>query len=165
MISISSDGFTAESASSSTSTRGFATSARASEMRWRWPPDTVRPRSPTDAVEATVHLLDHLVGAGGAQRGDQLVVGDLAPRAEQQVVAQRRGEQERLLGHDADGAPQLGRVELVEREAVEPRLPGSGYSSPAAMPARVDLPDPGAPWTTTNSPGATERWSPWRKRR
>ena len=47
MISISSDGFTAERASSRMSTRGWATSARASETRWRCPPDTVRPRSPT----------------------------------------------------------------------------------------------------------------------
>ena len=46
-ISSSSDGFTALSASSSTSTRGGETSARANAMRWRCPPDRVRPRSPS----------------------------------------------------------------------------------------------------------------------
>ena len=34
-------------ASSSTSTRGSTRKARAMAMRWRWPPDSVKPRSPT----------------------------------------------------------------------------------------------------------------------
>ena len=38
---------TEEVASSRISTRGSATSARAIASRWRWPPDSVRPRSPT----------------------------------------------------------------------------------------------------------------------
>ena len=38
---------TAEVASSSTSIRGSDSSALASAIRWRWPPDRVSPRSPT----------------------------------------------------------------------------------------------------------------------
>ena len=82
------------------------------------------------------------------------VVVDLAPRAEQQVVAQRRREQQRLLGDDPDRLAQLGRVEVVERDAVERRRRReSGSMSPDAMPASVVLPEPGGPLTTTSSPG------------
>ena len=38
---------TEEVASSRISTRGSASSARAIARRWRWPPESVRPRSPT----------------------------------------------------------------------------------------------------------------------
>ena len=38
----------AEVASSSSSTEGSRTIARAIAMRWRWPPDSVSPRSPTE---------------------------------------------------------------------------------------------------------------------
>ena len=37
----------AEVASSSSSTDGLRMMARAIAMRWRWPPDSVSPRSPT----------------------------------------------------------------------------------------------------------------------
>ena len=37
----------AEVASSSSSTEGLRMMARAMAMRWRWPPDSVSPRSPT----------------------------------------------------------------------------------------------------------------------
>ena len=37
----------ADVASSSTRIGGFTTSVRAIAMRWRWPPDSVNPRSPT----------------------------------------------------------------------------------------------------------------------
>ncbi len=37
---------TAEVASSSTSTRGSVSRARASARRWRWPPERLRPPSP-----------------------------------------------------------------------------------------------------------------------
>ena len=71
-----------------------------------------------DAVEPA-ELVDDLLGAGGAHRVDHRVVVDLAPRAEEQVVAQRRREEERLLGDDSDRLAQLCRVEVVERDAVE----------------------------------------------
>ncbi len=38
---------TEEVASSRIRIRGSASSARAIATRWRWPPDSVRPRSPT----------------------------------------------------------------------------------------------------------------------
>ncbi|CAB4823808.1 unannotated protein [freshwater metagenome] len=45
-ISCSFDGSTADVASSSTSTRGSETIARAIAIRWRCPPDNEYPRSP-----------------------------------------------------------------------------------------------------------------------
>jgi hypothetical protein len=46
-ISASTRGSTAEVASSSSSSRGLVISARASATRWRWPPESVSPYSPT----------------------------------------------------------------------------------------------------------------------
>ena len=46
LTSRSVDASSEEVASSSTRMRGSATSARAIASRWRWPPDSVRPRSP-----------------------------------------------------------------------------------------------------------------------
>ena len=45
-ISCSLVGSTDEVASSRISTRGSARMARAMAMRWRWPPDSEKPRSP-----------------------------------------------------------------------------------------------------------------------
>ena len=47
LIALSVVASTLEVASSRISTRGAASSARAMATRWRWPPDRVRPRSPT----------------------------------------------------------------------------------------------------------------------
>ena len=43
---------TEEVASSRISTRGSASSARAIAIRWRWPPESDRPRSPTRVSKA-----------------------------------------------------------------------------------------------------------------
>ena len=59
-----------------------------------------------------------------------VVVVDLAPRAEQQVVAQGRGEEQRLLGHHADGLAELSGVEVGERDAVERGLARIGIDEP-----------------------------------
>ena len=47
LISASVRASTDEVASSRIRIRGSASSARAIATRWRWPPDRVRPRSPT----------------------------------------------------------------------------------------------------------------------
>ena len=46
LIERSVEASTEEVASSRISTRGLASSARAIAIRWRWPPERVRPRSP-----------------------------------------------------------------------------------------------------------------------
>src|SRR5262245_37140815 len=71
-----------------------------------------------DAAEAT-ELVDHLFGAGHSHCVEQALVGDLTPRAEQEVVAKTRGKEQWLLRYDADGAAELIRVELEELDAVE----------------------------------------------
>ena len=70
------------------------------------------------AVEPT-ELLDHLRRAGGSHGVEHHVVADLAPGAEEQVVAQRRREEQRLLADDPDGLAQLAGVEVGELDAVE----------------------------------------------
>ena len=47
LIACSVEASTEEVASSRIRIRGSMTSARAIAIRWRWPPDSVRPRSPT----------------------------------------------------------------------------------------------------------------------
>ena len=42
--------------------RGSASSARAIAIRWRWPPDSVSPRSPIERVVAVGQLGDEAVG-------------------------------------------------------------------------------------------------------
>ena len=67
MISISSDGFTAESASSSTSTRGSRDERAGERDALALAARDGEAAVADDAVEPAVHLLDDLVGAGGAQ--------------------------------------------------------------------------------------------------
>ena len=55
-------------ASSSTMTDGSVSNDRARAMRWRWPPDNVRPRSPTMVVVAVRQAADEPVGLGQAGR-------------------------------------------------------------------------------------------------
>ena len=117
MISISSDGFTAERVVEDEHARmghEGAGERHALALATRNGEPTVA----DDAVEAA-ELVDHFVGAGGAHRIDHRLVVDLAPCPEQQVVAKRRGEEERLFGHDPDRLAELRRVEIVERDPVE----------------------------------------------
>ena len=69
-----------------------ATSARAREIRWRCPPDTVKPRSPTSPSRPPPSPRSPRRPPRGPTRQQRLVV-DLAERAEEQVVAQRGGEE------------------------------------------------------------------------
>ena len=75
-IACSMRGSTADVASSSTSTAGRRTSARARARRCRWPPERLAPRSPSGRVEAAGQRAHDVVDAGQAQRGpDRVVVG------------------------------------------------------------------------------------------
>ncbi len=93
----STSGSTAEVASSRTSSRGRRTSARASEIRCRWPPDSVVPRSPSRVSRPSRQRGDEAVGLGGAQRGPDLLVGDVG--AQRDVAADGVVEEERGLRH------------------------------------------------------------------
>ena len=87
---------------------GSTSRARASAMSWRCPADSDRPRSLTGA-QVAVGLGGHeVVRADGAGRRLDLGVGGVGP-AVGDVVAEGAGEQERLLGHDAELAAEPAR--------------------------------------------------------
>ena len=84
--------------------------ARARAISWRWPAESDRPRSLTAVQVAVAECGDELVSADGACRRLDLGVGRVGP-AVGDVVADRAGEQERLLRHDrrAAGGTRSGR--------------------------------------------------------
>ena len=92
-----------------------------------------------DRVEALAQLGDEAVGAGQPQRRPDLVVG--RPAAEVDVLADRAGEQERLLEHHRAG-PRLR----------WPRCRESGPIRPPVSSTSVLLPEPVGPTTATMRP-------------
>ena len=70
-------------------------------MRWRWPPLRLTPRSPTTVSRPCRRVGHEVVGAGQPQRLPQGGLADVV--AEGDVVADRAGEEERLLEHDRHG--------------------------------------------------------------
>ena len=116
-ISSSSDGFTALRASSSTSTRGGDTNARAERDALALPARQGEAAVAEHAAETAVEPVDHVVGRGGGERGAQH--GFVAVTAEEQVLGEGVGEEERLLADDADGVAHVVGVELGEVDAVD----------------------------------------------
>ena len=76
-------------------------------------------------------------------------------RAQQDVVPQRVAEEERFLRHDAEGAPQLGQREPVDRDAVDEHATRAGSYARDSSSATVDLPAPVAPTMASERPAAT----------
>jgi hypothetical protein len=75
-----------------------------------------------------------------------------------QVLADRAGEQHRLLEHDADIAPERGEADVADVLAVEPdraRLRIEGAVQQAER--RRLCPEPVAPTSATVSPGLTAK--------
>ena len=114
----------APNGSSSSSTSGWTASARASAMRWRWPPDscdgqTVGELLEVDELEQLVHpLLD-------------LVLRPLADLEAERDVAEDREVLERgvVLEHEADVAPLRRQRRWRRRRRSRPR-PQSGSLEP-----------------------------------
>jgi hypothetical protein len=85
------------------------------------------------AVEALGHLGDDVVGTRRPQRLQQLgVVDAVGRRTELEVLPDRRGEEERLLGHRAHVMADRGGVEGAHVDPVEPHRPGVGRQHPRA---------------------------------
>ncbi len=97
-------------ASSRSSTAGSTSSARASAMSWRWPEESEPPRSEISWQVAAGQGGDEVVGADRPGGGLDLGVGGLGP-AVGDVVADRAGEQEGLLGHVAEPAAEVVQAE------------------------------------------------------
>ena len=107
-----------EVASSRIRIRGSASSARANATSWRWPAESCAAALADLGVEALGQPLDELDRADRAPRPpDLLLVGVGA--AEGDVVADRAREQEALLGHDPELAPQAVGLELAQVVAVD----------------------------------------------
>ena len=118
-IAASVSGSSALVASSRISTRGLCASARASTTRWRWPPDSLPPRSPTIVSVALRQRRDDVPQACRAQRGFGIGRGQLRI-AQRHVVAHRVVQQDRLLRHVADHAAPRAPVDARERQVVDP---------------------------------------------
>ena len=88
-----------EVASSSTSTDGSASAARASDTSWRSPADNRRPRSRTSVSRPSGNARKRSRRPSTASALLDVVVGGLRP-ADADVVAQRAREEEALLGDD-----------------------------------------------------------------
>ena len=146
---------TAVVGSCSTSTGASVASARASATRWRWPPESRLPFSPTGTSRSAAKS-SH---AAASHRGVQPV--GCAGRGGE-VVADRAGEQRGPVRRDGDPGAVLGRGQLVAPEPVEPHLDvaagrsGRGFSSASAMRAAVRS----SARTPTSSPGSTRIVAP-----
>ena len=84
-------GSSAAVGSSSTRIGLLRMTARAMAMRWRWPPESVSPRSPDQGVVAERHSADELIGIGDSRRGNDFFVGRAGP-AIGDVFADRAAE-------------------------------------------------------------------------
>ena len=118
LISRSVEESTEEVASSRISTRGSASSARAIARRWRWPPERLRPRSPTRVWKPWGRRVDELVRLR-ALRG-QFDLGEGGVRARVgDVLGDGGGEQEGIVADDRDRVAQRAQVDLADVGAVD----------------------------------------------
>ena len=111
-------------------------SARAIAMRWRWPPDSSTPRSPTMASQPQ-RLLAYELENMGRRRGTlDRRVGHVAPEGD--VVADGVVEQHYVLAHDRDLLAQVGELIVAHVDAVDahrcrcPRRRSAAAGSPAS---------------------------------
>ena len=144
----------APSGSSSSSTRGRITSARASATRWRCPPESWAGLRAPNPVEP--HHLERLVGASGAL--------GLRRLAHHEPVA-RRSRRPSCAGRARSPGRRCSR--RVRTAACSPTStppsstrPSVGRSNPAIMRRHVVLPDPDGPSIEKNSPSRTSRSTP-----
>ena len=161
-ISCSVSGSSALVASSSTSSVGLATSARAISRRWRWPPLKLRPPSSTRPS----------IAAGPARRSSSCIAASLAaprrPRSsgigrvpQRDVVAHGALEEADVLVDAARPTRRAPRAELVARGRPSSRIsPDHGSYRPATSRATVDLPLPEPPTSATRLPGASREREP-----
>ena len=154
-IAASTRGSTADVASSRTSRRGRRTTARASAMRWRWPPDSEAPRSPTRVSSPSGSAATKpsaCASRSAAHTASSSIVG-----AQRDVAAHGVVEQERLLRHDGrDGRDPAAR-HLAQVDPVEQDAPLAGSTRRTSRVVSVDLPEPVGPTSATVWPGSTVR--------
>ena len=116
--SVSDSASSDEVASSSSNSGASRRIARAIAMRWRWPPDSVTPRSPSWRFEAAGQAADEFGGMGEIGGALDLGIGGVGP-AEADVFARGGGEHHRILRHQRDARAHLARIGRPDRHAVE----------------------------------------------
>ena len=157
------DTSSAEVGSSSTSMRGPRTSARASETRWRCPPESScgrraqRPVAEPDRLERRAHRLaprarmaDAVDDAAAPPPGLRRKAGGRAPRPGPAARSASRGGR-------------LGAAPMSASSSSRPSkrmLPALAPIRPATARAMVDLPEPLSPTTASVSPGAIVKETP-----
>ena len=105
-------------ASSSTSTAGSTSAARASDTSWRSPADRREPRSRTSVSSPAREGVEPVEHADRGERVAHVGVGRIRPR-DAHVVGDRAAEQEALLGHDDDALAQLIEVGIAQVDPAE----------------------------------------------
>ena len=101
-------------ASSSTRIGASFRIARAIAMRWRWPPESFTPRSPTSVVVAVGQRLDELRRVRQSAARADLVVARVGT-ADADVLGDGAMEHRRVLRHVGDGLPQRGLRHAIDR--------------------------------------------------
>ena len=143
----------APNGSSSSSTRGSTASARASAIRWRWPPESWR-----RVALGVAGQPDDRRAARRPARATR-VLRLLADRQPERDVVAHGHVLERgvVLEDEADLAP-LRRHARSRRRRRSSTRPASGCSSPAMIRSSVDLPEPLGPSSAVSEPsGHLER--------
>ena len=140
-------------ASSKTRIAGSRTIARAIVTRWRWPPESFTPASPTSVSQPSGSVVDELVHVRGRARRPRARASVASARAVADVVADRAREEERLLA----SRPRRGRAATRARSARRstPSIviaPFSGSKKRSSRSTSVVLPPPVRPTIATISP-------------
>ena len=95
------------------------------QMRWRWPPDSNVPRSPTTLSTPSRQLRNEVPGAGQFQSG--LGIFALEARITQRNVVQNRIVQQQIFLRDVtDTMPPQVYVERVQVVSATRMTPASG---------------------------------------
>ena len=143
--------------SSSTTSSGACTRARAVASRWRCPPDSRRPRGPMSVAEPSgIPAMSSVIAASRSARRKRLV----GHRPETDVVGDRVGDQLRHLREERRIRRHEERGPVVDDLTVPSHLArrfGVRRADRRAPAATCSCPTPTGPVTTTKSPRRIEK--------
>ena len=145
--------------SSSTSTGASMSRARARTTRWRWPPESSRPCSPTRVSAPSGSEATQSQIAGAPQRALDVGVARLGtPQAH--VGGDRGREQVRVLPGHRNRGPDVLLAVAAEVAPASVTRPASGSRKRSRRLATVVLPAPLGPSSATVRPGRSRRLKP-----
>jgi len=131
---------------------GFFTNARAIERRWRSPPESIRPRSPTLAAKPSglASMKSSACAFAAAARISSSVASG---RPTRKVLADRAVEQQHLLEHHADVSAQRRKLQAAISIAVDLDRARLRIEHAVQERERRRLASPGRPTRAMISPG------------